>query len=142
LQYMARWPEYLMAAESPSGDLMGYVLGKSEGVGENWHGHVTAVTVGPQHRRLGLAKKLMDGLEVITDMKKCYFVDLFVRVSNKNALSFYEKLGYTIYRTVLEYYSGETDEDAYDMRKAMSRDRMKKSTVPVIEPVRIDDLEF
>jgi len=142
LQYMARWPEYLMAAESPSGNLMGYVLGKSEGVGENWHGHVTAVTVGPQHRRLGLAKKLMDGLEVISDMKKCYFVDLFVRVSNKNAISFYEKLGYTIYRTVLEYYSGDTDENAYDMRKAMSRDRLKKSTVPLIEPVRIDDLEF
>ena len=32
---------------------MGYVMGKCEGVGENWHGHVTAVTVGPDYRRLG-----------------------------------------------------------------------------------------
>ena len=40
-------------AESPSEDLMGYVMGKCEGVGENWHGHVTAVSVGPDYRRLG-----------------------------------------------------------------------------------------
>ena len=52
-QYMARWPEYFMVAESPSGDLMGYIMVKSEGQNENWHGHVTAVTVGPEHRRLG-----------------------------------------------------------------------------------------
>lgn len=25
----------------------------------------------------------------------------------------YQKLGYTIYRTVLQYYSGDPDEDAY-----------------------------
>jgi len=47
LQYMARWPEYFMVAESPSGDLMGYIMGKSEGQNENWTGH------GPEHRRLG-----------------------------------------------------------------------------------------
>ena len=42
-QYMARWPEYFQVAESPAGDLMGYIMGKSEGLNENWHGHVTAV---------------------------------------------------------------------------------------------------
>ena len=44
---------YFQVAESPGGDLMGYIMGKCEGVGENWHGHVTAVTVGPEYRRLG-----------------------------------------------------------------------------------------
>ena len=53
LQYLARWPEYFMVSESPSGALMGYIMGKSEGQNDNWHGHVTAVTVGPQYRRLG-----------------------------------------------------------------------------------------
>ena len=42
---MARWPEYFQVAESPAGDLMGYIMGKSEGLNENWHGHVTAVSV-------------------------------------------------------------------------------------------------
>ena len=38
-------------------------MGKAEGQDENWHGHVTAVTVSTEHRRLGLAKKLMNILE-------------------------------------------------------------------------------
>ena len=32
LQYLARWPEYFLVAESPSNDLMGYIMGKSEGI--------------------------------------------------------------------------------------------------------------
>ena len=46
LQYMARWPEYFMVAESPSGDLMGYIMGKSEGHNENWLGQNTGGLVG------------------------------------------------------------------------------------------------
>lgn len=45
--------------------------------------------------------------------KRAYFVDLFVRVSNKVAINMYKNLGYIVYRTVLEYYSGDPDEDAY-----------------------------
>lgn len=42
-----------------------------------------------------------------------YFVDLFVRKSNDVAVQLYTSLGYVIYRTVLEYYSGDNPEDAY-----------------------------
>lgn len=45
--------------------------------------------------------------------KRAYFVDLFVRVSNKVAINMYKNLGYIVYRTVLEYYSGDPDEDAF-----------------------------
>ena len=38
-----------------------------------------------------------------------YFVDLFVRSSNKLAITMYTKLGYTTYRRVLGYYSGTED---------------------------------
>jgi N-terminal acetyltransferase B complex catalytic subunit len=34
---------------------------------EKWHGHVTALTVAPEYRRLGLAKNMMDLLEEITE---------------------------------------------------------------------------
>jgi N-terminal acetyltransferase B complex catalytic subunit len=37
----------------------------------------------------------------------------------------YEKFGYKVYRTVNKYYSSSNDsnsEDAYDMRKSLSRD--------------------
>lgn len=107
------------------------VMGKAEGHGENWHGHVTALTVSPDYRRLGLAAALMNFLEDVSEKyvkirihatflnmcsffrKRAYFVDLFVRVSNKVAINMYTNLGYIVYRTVLEYYSGDPDEDAY-----------------------------
>ncbi|XP_059165738.1 N-alpha-acetyltransferase 20-like isoform X1 [Physella acuta] len=141
MQYLAHWPEYFQVLESPNGDIMGYIMGKAEGSGEQWHGHVTALSVAPEFRRLGLAGKLMNGLEEISERKRCYFVDLFVRVSNKVAVAMYEKLGYSVYRRVLEYYSGEVDEDAFDMRKALSRDKDKKSVIPLPHPVRPDELD-
>lgn len=42
-------------------------MGKAEGGGEKWHGHVTALTVAPEFRRLGLAGKLMNNLEQISE---------------------------------------------------------------------------
>lgn len=50
-----------------SNNLCAAVLGKVEGVGENWHGHVTAVTVAPAYRRQRLADKLMALLENVTE---------------------------------------------------------------------------
>mmetsp|Transcript_25104 Transcript_25104/g.78743 ORF Transcript_25104/g.78743 Transcript_25104/m.78743 type:complete len:123 (+) Transcript_25104:559-927(+) len=122
---------------------MGYIMGKAEGKGELWHGHVTAVTVAPDYRRLGLARQLMDHLEEISEKSyNAHFVDLFVRVSNKLALGMYEKFGYTVYRRVIGYYSGEETEDAFDMRKALARDPDKKSMVPLPHPIYPEDLEW
>jgi len=141
LQYLSKWPEYFMVQESPDGKIMGYIMGKAEGYNEDWHGHVTAVTVAPEFRRLGLAKKMMDFLENVSeDMYDGYFVDLFVRVSNNLAINMYKKFGYSVYRQVIGYYSGE--EDAYDMRKALPRDKDKKSIIPLPHPVTPDELDF
>ena len=67
LTYLAKWPEYCQMAEGPGSQAMGYVLGKAEGEGELWHGHVTAVTVAPDFRRQHLAQKLMRLLEDVTE---------------------------------------------------------------------------
>jgi len=45
--------------------------------------------------------------------KRCFFVDLFVRVSNAVAVDMYHHLGYIVYRKVIDYYSGDVDEDAF-----------------------------
>ena len=192
LTYLATWPEYCLMAEAPggtgggggggggggastacssgsSGSAAGYVLGKAEGRAELWHGHVTAVTVAPERRRQGLARRLMDALEAVAaDIDEAFFVDLFVRASNRVAIGMYEGMGYRVYRRVIGYYSGgpavgggqeeEEDgkvgskkqqqpqkrqtEDALDMRKAMPRDIYEKSVVPLPNPVRPEDLEF
>ncbi|CAI0400738.1 unnamed protein product [Linum tenue] len=67
MTYLARWPDYFHVAEAPGNKVMGYIMGKVEGQGESWHGHVTAVTVATEFRRQQLAKKLMNLLEDISD---------------------------------------------------------------------------
>jgi N-terminal acetyltransferase B complex catalytic subunit len=52
----------------------------------------------------------------------------------------YTGLGYTIFRRVLGYYSGE--EDAYDMRKALKRDLNKISMIPFPRPIEPHELEW
>jgi N-terminal acetyltransferase B complex catalytic subunit len=135
LQYLAQWPEYFVVNDSPDGRMMGYVIGKVEGKNQNWHGHVSAVTVAPEARRLGMARNLMDYLEDVSDENhQAHFVDLYVRISNSVAINMYKKLGYIIYRQIIGYYSGT--EDAYDMRKALARDPGKLSEVP-LNPLRV-----
>lgn len=105
MSYLAEWPDVCYVAETPAGKVMGYVLGKVEGNGENWHGHVTAVTVAPEFRRLGLGRKLMSVLEDVSEkVYDAYFVDLYVRASNEVAIGMYKRFGYSIYRRVLKYY--------------------------------------
>ncbi|XP_006457793.1 N-acetyltransferase [Agaricus bisporus var. bisporus H97] len=114
------------------------VLGKAEGAGIEWHGHVTAITVAPEYRRLGLARKMMNLLELVSDeLYKGFFVDLYVRCANKVAVEMYEGMGYSVYRRVREYYGslgngrgGRDDEDAFDMRKPLSRDPNRISVRP------------
>ena len=139
--YASTWPEYFKVMEAPCGRIMGYMMGKSEGAKKLWHGHVTAVTVAPEYRRLGLARTLMQGLEDTSEKPyNAFFVDLFVRKSNSLAIAMYEKLGYQTHRRVLDYYAGE--EDALDMRKALSRDPGKESMVPLKDPIHPSDLEW
>jgi len=124
--YLTRWPECCVIAESADGTIAGYIIGKVEGHGEDWHSHVSAISVAPEFRRTGVAIRLMEHLDEVSEkVHKVYFCDLFVRSSNIAAISFYESLGYVTFRTVVGYYSGE--EDACDMRKPLSRDKDKNS---------------
>ena len=97
------------------------VIGKAEGHGLEWHGHVTALTVAPEYRRLGLARKMMHVLEQVSDeIYKGFFVDLYVRCANYIAIEMYERMEYSVYRRVREYYGslglgkgGRDEEDAF-----------------------------
>ena len=100
LEYLAHWLEYLIVAEAPGGELMGYTMGKAEGsvAREEGHGHITALSL--EFRRHGLAAKLMELLEEMSERKGGFFVDLFVRVSNQVAVKMYKQLGYGTYTIV------------------------------------------
>jgi N-terminal acetyltransferase B complex catalytic subunit len=97
-----------------------------------WHAHITALTIAPEARRLGIGKILCEQLEAAADANDTWFVDLFVRRSNIRAITFYENLGYSVFRVVKNYYGDHaTDpsqggEDAFDMRKPMKRDKNRQ----------------
>ena len=43
-------------------------MGKVEGSKENWHGHVTCLSVAPEFRRQGVSKILMTDFEKTSEM--------------------------------------------------------------------------
>lgn len=43
-------------------------MAKVEGNKENWHGHVTCLSVAPEFRRQGVSKQLMNEFEKISEM--------------------------------------------------------------------------
>lgn len=95
-----------------------------------WHGHITALTIAPQYRRLGYARLLTRALEKACEQQNAWFVDLFVRESNTSAIKLYESLGYSVFRRVVDYYADDVSgsmkgEDAFDMRIPLSRDEKK-----------------
>ncbi|KAG0646687.1 N-terminal acetyltransferase B complex catalytic subunit [Hyphodiscus hymeniophilus] len=139
--YLAQWPHLFNVAEGADGTIDAYIMGKTEAspsymtFSEHylpWHAHITALTVAPHARRLGLARTLSQSLEHSGDEYDAWFVDLFVRKSNKVAQALYHGMGYSVYKRVLDYYSDDpTDEtkdgeDAYDMRKPLTRDKERK----------------
>ncbi|KAF2197006.1 acyl-CoA N-acyltransferase [Delitschia confertaspora ATCC 74209] len=138
LEYLTKWPDLCKVIEGHDGQIEGYILGKVESSPYPvplypyhpdtnpdphylpWHGHITALTVAPSARRLGHATRLSAALEQGADAQKGWFVDLYVRASNEIAKELYRKMGYSVYRRVLDYYND--GEDAFDMRKSLSRD--------------------
>ncbi|KAG7193732.1 N-terminal acetyltransferase [Scheffersomyces spartinae] len=147
-QYLIEWPTFFFkSTEETHGlfdqlyEISGYMMGKTEGRldKKEWHTHITAVTVMPTYRRLGLAQGLCVQLEKMSvgGVYDTLFVDLFVKVTNSLAYKMYKGLGYSVYRRVIGYYGRTVPEDrnnlddeidAFDMRKALPRD-IKRETV-------------
>mmetsp|Transcript_23198 Transcript_23198/g.50098 ORF Transcript_23198/g.50098 Transcript_23198/m.50098 type:complete len:138 (-) Transcript_23198:373-786(-) len=73
-----------------------------------------------------------------TSIDRCIYKYIYISL----AISMYEKFGYVTYRRVLGYYSGDDAEDALDMRKALPRDKHKRSVIPLTKPVLPEDLEW
>ncbi|KAF0990349.1 hypothetical protein HZS_2047 [Henneguya salminicola] len=117
LYHFLTWPELTYLAENENGDVVAYVLGKMEE--ETNSGHITSLAVQRSHRRLGLAKTLMN--LSLKSMQQCYNakeVALHVRISNKAALHLYvESLRFQIVEVESKYYGD--GEDAYFMKKTL-----------------------
>ena len=139
-EYLTHFPEQCYVTDSYD-RIEGYMIGKDEGSRDEYHVHVSAVTVAPEYRRLRVSQRLMGQLENVGNTFGCKFCDLFVREHNDGANAFYQKLEYVIFRTVKDYYVGQ--EAAYDRRKPLAADPDKQSVANAGKTIKLwVDYEF
>ena len=80
-------------------------------------GHITTLGIAPEHRRRGLAKRLLDHAEHSLRKKGFSSVALEVRVSNEAAQKLYLQSDYVVVQTLKSYYND--GEDGFLMMKAL-----------------------
>lgn len=72
--------------------------------------YITAIAVDPNHRRQGLAERLMwKVISEAIDLGGEYRIHLLVDVENDAAIRMYEKLGFVVTELVENYYQGKHD---------------------------------
>jgi ribosomal-protein-alanine acetyltransferase len=72
-------------------------------------GHITTLGVAPEHRRRGLAQKLLAHAEETLKRKEINLIRLEVRVSNIEAQMLYKNLGYASVQRLSHYYVNGDD---------------------------------
>ncbi len=130
------WPQLSYVAEDEGGKIVGYVLAKmEEEPDEIVHGHITSLAVKRSHRRLGLARKLMDqAARAMVENFAAKYVSLHVRKSNRAALKLYgTSLKFNIHEIEPKYYAD--GEDAYAMRRDLSNLPMEEPIAVTIEEI-------
>lgn len=80
-------------------------------------GHITTIGIAPEHRRRGLAEKLLIHCEEALRKREIATVSLEVRVSNIAAQSLYRGLNYATVQRLNGYYNN--GEDAFLMVKSL-----------------------
>ena len=97
-----------------AGDLVGVAFVM---VNENNAAHLTTIGVAPEHRRRGIAAKLLDHVEDALRGRDVGTIMLEVRVSNTSAQELYRRRDYTIVQRIGKYYNN--GEDCFLMMKAI-----------------------
>lgn len=118
------WGEAFYVAESPKGELVGYVMSRVE-----WKpgffkkiltrsGHIVSIAVLEGYRRMGFGYALMaHAMHSLYHSYRTGETYLEVRVSNVPAVTLYESLGYRKVKVEKHYYLD--GEDAYVMARPL-----------------------
>lgn len=99
---------------SASGEMVAFAFVMES---ENGSAHLTTIGVAPEHRRRGLAERLLRHIESAVRARKLGTIMLEVRVGNDGAQELYRRNGYTIVQRVNKYYTN--GEDCYLMMKGL-----------------------
>ncbi len=106
-EYLLTAPESVSyRAVTHGGAMVGFIIGLVE---PDHTGHVTTVGVAPEHRRRGLAYRLMEKVEDGFRRRDVRMVRLEVRSVNTGAQQLYSNLGYIVTQRLPRYYSNGGD---------------------------------
>lgn len=100
--FMKGWPAGQLVAVSDIGEVIGFLSGArltSDKV------TIPLFAVAPGYRRTGAGSRLMEGFRACVMMDGKHYIQLEVRESNKNAISFYEKMGFTVIEFLDGFYN-------------------------------------
>jgi [ribosomal protein S18]-alanine N-acetyltransferase len=100
---------------TPTEKMVGFIVVT---VGEDRIGHLATIGVSPEHRRRGIAEKMLFHTENSLKKRQISMISLEVRVSNITAQSLYRELGYFVTQRKDEYYTN--GEDGFMMIKSLS----------------------
>ena len=109
-EILSEFPETFLVAEL-AGEVVGYIMCRTEygfshlkRLGLARKGHVISIAVLEEHRGKGLGTRLMTTAHEELQKKSASEVYLEVRVSNTEAVTLYEKLGYRTTGRLEAYY--------------------------------------
>ncbi len=106
-------PSSLFLVAEDAGKVVGYAVARVD----EGSALLLSIAVHPQHRRRGIGALLLRS--IIRQLpEEVEYLDLQVAVSNRVAISFYEKHGFEKIRIIPRYY--KDGEDAYLMRLALT----------------------
>jgi [ribosomal protein S18]-alanine N-acetyltransferase len=91
-------------AEKVCGEIVGFVIVHIEHVASQWRAYVVTLDVSPEHRQMGLARRLMREAEACAVATGVRWIQLHVFRGNGAAIRFYERLGYERIRVSRGYY--------------------------------------
>jgi len=93
-------------ATTPDENLVAFIVTM---VSEDGAGHITTLGVAPEHRRRGLAQRLLARAEESLRKREVNVVRLEVRVTNTDAQILYKNLGYAAVQRLSHYYVNGDD---------------------------------
>ena len=99
---------------TPSDELVAFAFVM---VNENNAAHLTTIGVAPEHRRRGLAVRLLEHIEDALRNREVGTVMLEVRVGNTEAQQLYRHAGYMVVQRITKYYNN--GEDCFLMLKSI-----------------------
>jgi ribosomal-protein-alanine acetyltransferase len=88
------------------GEVAGFIIARIDVEGDSPAGHILTIDVALQHRRKGIATRLLNQIETMLKEKGVRECRLEVREDNAAAIGLYFKLGYKQVAKLERYYRG------------------------------------